>query len=83
VTKLIYEAPEFDLLYLRRGGLLLDCWILYRTLRLPLSRDGHIELDDVPRWALGRGYVTPNGSAGAFTSPLPEDTVPGVAATPR
>jgi lipopolysaccharide/colanic/teichoic acid biosynthesis glycosyltransferase len=84
VTKLIYEAPEFDRLYLRRGGLLLDCWILYRTLRLPLSRDGHIELDDVPRWALGRGYVTPNGSGGAFTSPLPEDTVRGVSEpTPR
>jgi lipopolysaccharide/colanic/teichoic acid biosynthesis glycosyltransferase len=84
VTRLIYEAPEYDLLYLHRGGLLLDCWILYRTLRLPLSRDGYIELNDVPRWALGRGYVTPNSSGGALTSPLPEDTDPGVSEpTPR
>ena len=63
VTKLIYEAPEYDLLYIRSGGPLLDCWILYRTVRLSLSLGAHIDLDDVPAWALGRGYVTRLGSS--------------------
>jgi exopolysaccharide production protein ExoY len=78
VTKLIYEAPEFDLLYVRRGGPMLDCWILYRTLRSSLFRDGYIELDDVPGWVLGRGYVAPNGFGGASAPAPAEATVPAV-----
>jgi len=51
-TKLIYEVPEYDRLYLRHGGLRLDAWILYRTARTLLPGTRYIELADVPRWAL-------------------------------
>lgn len=58
-ARLIYEAPEYDLAYLRGAGGVLDVWILYRTLRSWLPRPSAIGLDDVPRWAWGRGVVAP------------------------
>jgi lipopolysaccharide/colanic/teichoic acid biosynthesis glycosyltransferase len=57
VSKLIYEAPEYDLSYVRRGSLRLDLWILARTLRVYLPRARYIELTDIPRWAEGRGFL--------------------------
>ena len=57
VSKLIYEAPEYDLAYVREGSLRLDLWILARTLRLYLPRARYIELSDIPRWTEGRGFV--------------------------
>jgi lipopolysaccharide/colanic/teichoic acid biosynthesis glycosyltransferase len=56
--KLIAESPEYDLFYLRRGGLRLDLWILWRTIWsfLPWTRRiGSCE--DVPAWTLGRGFA--------------------------
>ena len=57
VSKLIYEAPEYDLSYVRDGSLRLDLWILARTLRLYLPRARYIELTDIPRWTVGEGFL--------------------------
>jgi lipopolysaccharide/colanic/teichoic acid biosynthesis glycosyltransferase len=81
VSMLIYEAPQYDRLYIRRGGPLLDYWILYRTARLWLSRGAHVGLDDVPDWVLSRGYVTPNGSTNA--SARFEPSSPGTVVSDR
>jgi lipopolysaccharide/colanic/teichoic acid biosynthesis glycosyltransferase len=57
--KLIYESPEYDLVYARHRGLALDLWILYRTLRMLATRRAVIDLDDVPSWAIDRGRLAP------------------------
>jgi lipopolysaccharide/colanic/teichoic acid biosynthesis glycosyltransferase len=56
-TKLIYEAPEYDLAYLGAAGVLLDLWILFRTVRSWLPGGRAIDLIDVPNWAWGGGAV--------------------------
>ena len=58
-AKLIYEAPEYDLAYLRGAGGRLDLWILFRTFRSWLPRPAAIGLHDVPRWAWGRKVASP------------------------
>ncbi|MGH9243227.1 MAG: sugar transferase [Acidimicrobiales bacterium] len=50
-TGLIGEAPHWDLLYVHQRNLMLDLWLLARTVRLLLGGP-HIRLDDVPGWAL-------------------------------
>ena len=50
-ARLIYEAPEYDLAYLRGAGGVLDVWILYRTLRSLFPGAREVVLDDVPPWA--------------------------------
>ncbi len=79
VSHLIYEAPEYDLSYVREGSLRLDLWILARTLRLYLPRARYIELSDIPRWAEGRGFV---GGQAPAVDPQPDEPVvePEVAA---
>jgi lipopolysaccharide/colanic/teichoic acid biosynthesis glycosyltransferase len=57
VSMLICEAPEYDLAYVSRGSLRLDVWILARTLRVYLPRARYIEMRDLPRWTLGRGFL--------------------------
>jgi len=57
VSQLIYEAPEYDLAYVRDGSVRLDLWILARTLRLYLPRARYIEVSDIPGWAEGRGFL--------------------------
>jgi len=57
VSKLICEAPEYDLAYVSRGSLRLDVWILARTFRVYLPRARYIEMRDLPRSTLGRGFL--------------------------
>lgn len=65
--KLIGEAPEYDLYYLRHRGLRLDCWILWRTVRLLLG-GRPAQLAEVPVWRRRRVLV----SAEQLTLPLLE-----------
>lgn len=48
-AKLIGEAPEYDLYYLRHRSFRLDCWILWRTVRLLLGGQP-AQLAEVPTW---------------------------------
>jgi lipopolysaccharide/colanic/teichoic acid biosynthesis glycosyltransferase len=50
--RLIWEAPEYDLFYLRHGSMRLDIWILWRTALLLSGVAGPVTLDQVPRWCL-------------------------------
>ncbi len=52
---LIWEAPEYDLFYLRHASVLLDLWILWRTVALITGLGGHVNLSDVPRSLVGAG----------------------------
>jgi lipopolysaccharide/colanic/teichoic acid biosynthesis glycosyltransferase len=56
--KLIYEAPEYDVVYTQHHGLRLDAWIAYRTLRLLSTGRAAIDLSDLPHWAFRRGQLT-------------------------
>lgn len=57
--RLIGEAPEYDLYYLRHGGVRLDVWVLWRSVLLVLgSRPA--SWADVPRWAQRRSRVRAN-----------------------
>jgi lipopolysaccharide/colanic/teichoic acid biosynthesis glycosyltransferase len=47
---LIWQASEFDMLYLREHTLRLDLWILARTPLLAVRRGSSLGLDDIPRW---------------------------------
>ena len=48
-NRLIWEAPQYDLFYLRHQSLRLDAWILWRTVATALRLRPPISLDDVPR----------------------------------
>jgi lipopolysaccharide/colanic/teichoic acid biosynthesis glycosyltransferase len=81
-TRLIFEAPEYDLAYLQRAGGRLDLWVLYRTVRSWLPGGGTIALDDIPAWVSSPSLL-PNRPrvtepavrglepAGAMLSPAP------------
>lgn len=51
--RLIWEAPHYDLFYLRHANVRLDAWILWRTVASALHLRGQISLDDVPRRWVG------------------------------
>jgi lipopolysaccharide/colanic/teichoic acid biosynthesis glycosyltransferase len=55
--RMVHEHPEFDFCYLQHGGVRMDLWILWRTGLLMLGGRS-VGLDDIPRWALGRGWVS-------------------------
>jgi hypothetical protein len=59
-TKLIYETPEYDLAYVHNVGLLLDAWILGRTLRMWATGFPACGLDAVPSWAWYRWQAAPH-----------------------
>lgn len=46
------EAMQYDLFYVRNHSVLLDLWILWRTVGTVLGRGRGVTLDDVPGWAL-------------------------------
>ena len=48
---LIWDAPEYDLFYVKHACLRLDLWILGQTLIGMIPRSTKVSLDDVPRWA--------------------------------
>ena len=48
--RLIGEAPEFDLHYVRNWTLRLDMWIAYRTILAMTTTNEIASLDEIPRW---------------------------------
>lgn len=52
--RLIWEAPEYDLFYVRHSTALLDLWILGRTVLMMVGVRPPISLGDVPRRFLKR-----------------------------
>ncbi len=59
---LIVEAPEYDLHYVDNQSVLLDLWIVWRSIAM-VTGSGLVSLADVPGW-LGR---TGSGTVTAFT----------------
>jgi len=57
-TGLIAESPEYDLYYVDNQSLLLDLWIVWRTVANVLDRT-MVTLADVPSWMPEAGAVTP------------------------
>lgn len=56
-SHLMHDVPEYDFSYLQYGSVRMDLWILWRTALL-LIGGRSIRLDEVPRWVLGRGWVS-------------------------
>jgi lipopolysaccharide/colanic/teichoic acid biosynthesis glycosyltransferase len=54
---LIGEAPEYDLHYVHHQSLLLDLWIVWRSIAMVLGY-GLVSLDEVPSWLNRGGTVT-------------------------
>ena len=48
--RLIGEAPEFDLHYVRNWTLRLDMWIAYRTILAMTTTNEIAGVDEIPRW---------------------------------
>lgn len=48
--RLIGEAPDFDLHYVRNWTLRLDMWIAYRTILAMTTTDEIASLAEIPRW---------------------------------
>lgn len=52
--RLIWEAPQYDLFYVRHSSLRLDLWILGRTVMMMVGLRPPISLGDVPAGLLGQ-----------------------------
>ena len=50
---MIWEAPEYDRIYLLHASIRFDLWILARTLFVISPRARYVSLDTLPRWAVG------------------------------
>jgi len=57
---LIAEAPEYDLHYVQNQSVLLDLWIVWRSISMVLGA-GLVRIDDVPAW------LSPTTTAPAFS----------------
>jgi lipopolysaccharide/colanic/teichoic acid biosynthesis glycosyltransferase len=57
------ESPQFDYFYLLHGGLRLDAWVMWRTLLTVLCVARPIDLDDVPQWVRGKGWLEQDEAA--------------------
>ena len=55
---LIVEAPQYDLHYVDNRSLLLDAWIMWRSITMVVDRST-ISLADVPAWLTRPATVTP------------------------
>jgi lipopolysaccharide/colanic/teichoic acid biosynthesis glycosyltransferase len=53
------ESPEFDYFYLLYGGLRLDAWIVWRTALTLVGLSRPIEIEDIPSWVRGKGWIEP------------------------
>lgn len=60
--RLIAEVPHYDWYYVRHRSLRLDCWILWRTLRVLVPGARRTALADVPAWSLA-GAEAPRPAA--------------------
>ena len=60
---LIAESPEYDLHYVEHQSLLLDLWIVWRTVAMVLG-SGTVGMDDVPTWLHPAGSVAFSLAAG-------------------
>jgi exopolysaccharide production protein ExoY len=58
-NRLIWDAPEYDLFYLRYASVRLDLWILWRTFTLMLGLGRHVSLGEVPPSVLAAGRRSP------------------------
>ncbi|MBW3650202.1 MAG: sugar transferase [Actinobacteria bacterium] len=63
--RLIWEAPQYDLFYLRHAGLRLDAWVLARSVLMVLGLRSTVTLAHVPPWILGQGLATRRGVNGS------------------
>jgi lipopolysaccharide/colanic/teichoic acid biosynthesis glycosyltransferase len=57
----VCDSAHYDYAYLRHGGVVLDIWILWRTVLLLIGRNTPVSLQiesSIPRWARGRGFVS-------------------------
>ena len=69
---LIVEGPEYDLHYVDNRSLLLDAWIVWRTIAMILDRST-IGLDEVPVWLPG-GYPVTSFTLGRACPEIEIDT---------
>ena len=68
---LIVEAPEYDLHYVEHRSLLLDGWIVWRSVAMVLGSDV-VGLGDIPAW-LSRSVTVPTFSLTSATAELEVD----------
>jgi lipopolysaccharide/colanic/teichoic acid biosynthesis glycosyltransferase len=57
---LIWDAPHYDLYYVRYASFRLDLWILWRAALHVMGLGRPVTLSDVPRWARGPQLVQPD-----------------------
>ena len=57
------ESPQFDYFYLLHGGLRLDAWVMWRTMLTVLCIARPIDLDDIPQWVRGKGWLEQDEAA--------------------
>ncbi len=67
--RLIGEAPEYDLHYIRNSGLLLDIWVLWHSLRIMFLGRPPVSLDAVPPWTIRRARSTSSVEPSAALAP--------------
>lgn len=62
VDGLPHEAPEYDFFYIENRTLLLDLWILWRTVLVVAGFGRGVGVQDTPNWALaGAASAAPTG----------------------
>lgn len=71
------SAPRFDLFYVRHASMLLDLWIVVRTVGWIVGLVRPIETHDVPGWLLGPGLLDPASMIFDLGTPEPvEEELP-------
>ncbi len=60
--RLIWEAPQYDLFYLRHASLRFDLWILWRTLAMMLGLAQPVSLGEVPTAVVAKRSPSPAAS---------------------
>jgi lipopolysaccharide/colanic/teichoic acid biosynthesis glycosyltransferase len=62
-------TPRFDLFYLCHASVRLDVWILLRTIGTVTGLLRPVDVDDVPTWVCGRGFL--EAETGVTSIPAP------------
>lgn len=55
--QMVHHRPAYDFCYLQYGSIRMDLWIMWRTVLLFIT-GATVRLNDVPRWVIGRGWVS-------------------------